>query len=650
MQSAPNIQSSFQYRPITEDVIDEEMAALPCSICNGTDEDGFLFCDLCNKGFHAICSNITRLPGPDEDWHCKNCKLVLRRYGYNSLPPSRHWNGWFILNHGASRERCKETFSLNFEYTKMKKSQSSTADEGVIATIHAKGNNPYGDFEIKGLLKKGLGENHYEMNCQKFYVPSRALPERNKIIKEKKAAAAAAARAAEHAASAAVFSSIAQATQNNGILPSLESKRKIASLTVQSSSTSNNNGSSSNSAFKQVTKRPRTDVEPNTPTVGISARRPPADPPAGSLVSQLRRKIAGLERKLMAFAGVYKAVIFTDIDCSIGDQDGKGLVKLWAKLAQKYTNKNVVWVSEVPRAPFDVLLRAHDAQYVTATMASSNNDQKYRTLLASLKAAGAVCTAIERVVPHDGLGDRSSPAAGSALSNSMSQPTMRNALCIVGPPGHRVGYNGLLGNPSAGSFFNSAAVGAIYAHGTFNERVALIDMNLRPGSGTCDVLDHYVRSLRGRRAEELFYGSVDAVDAMVPVPQVELHRNLSLWASCSEIMEVPNSVTSEEWRAAFQTVFNGLDEFAPSIVILSAGFDGLESDSTTTKAQLRGTLSPADYRWLSASLLQVCPRVVSVLEDPGQDHARFLDGYSKHIAAFITDNKGSKDSDRVENI
>lgn len=67
----------------------------------------------------------------------------------------------------------------------------------------------------------------------------------------------------------------------------------------------------------------------------------------------------------------------------------------------------------------------------------------------------------------------------------------RNAFCVVRPPGHHAGVNGLLdGGESCGfCIFNNVAAGAMYAlsneiHGPKCERVAIIDIDVHHGNGT----------------------------------------------------------------------------------------------------------------------------------------------------------------------
>lgn len=99
----------------------------------------------------------------------------------------------------------------------------------------------------------------------------------------------------------------------------------------------------------------------------------------------------------------------------------------------------------------------------------SDTSFSHGSRLAALRAAGAVVFAIDQVV------------AGSN----------RGAFCIVRPPGHHAGVNGLIdGGVSCGfCIFNSVAIGAIHAleqHGM--KRVAIIDFDVHHGNGTENII------------------------------------------------------------------------------------------------------------------------------------------------------------------
>ena len=129
---------------------------------------------------------------------------------------------------------------------------------------------------------------------------------------------------------------------------------------------------------------------------------------------------------------------------------------------------------------------------------------------AALRAAGAVMAAVERVL------------AGTA----------RNALCVVRPPGHHAGVNGLIQVPSdiahhctsscGFCILNSVAIGALHAlqgcpaHPV--RRVAIVDLDVHHGNGTEDIVKHVMRTQPHLRSALLF-ASVhlyDVATAMKP--------------------------------------------------------------------------------------------------------------------------------------
>ena len=69
----------------------------------------------------------------------------------------------------------------------------------------------------------------------------------------------------------------------------------------------------------------------------------------------------------------------------------------------------------------------------------------------------------------------------------------RNAFCVVRPPGHHAGVNGLLdGGESCGfCIFNNVAAGALYAitdERDLCSRVAIVDIDVHHGNGTEEIV------------------------------------------------------------------------------------------------------------------------------------------------------------------
>ena len=94
------------------------------------------------------------------------------------------------------------------------------------------------------------------------------------------------------------------------------------------------------------------------------------------------------------------------------------------------------------------------------------------SLGAALRAGGAVCRAVDAVVNGEN----------------------RNAFCVVRPPGHHAGVNGLEDGAHSCGFciFNSVAIGAMHAldrhRGNGVERVAIVDFDIHHGNGTEEIV------------------------------------------------------------------------------------------------------------------------------------------------------------------
>ena len=87
----------------------------------------------------------------------------------------------------------------------------------------------------------------------------------------------------------------------------------------------------------------------------------------------------------------------------------------------------------------------------------------------------------------------------------------RNAFCVVRPPGHHAGINGLLdGGESCGfCIFNNVAAGALYAiqdDRLLCERCAIVDIDVHHGNGTEEIVRKY------HDPSKLFFFSIHLYD------------------------------------------------------------------------------------------------------------------------------------------
>jgi acetoin utilization deacetylase AcuC-like enzyme len=239
---------------------------------------------------------------------------------------------------------------------------------------------------------------------------------------------------------------------------------------------------------------------------------------------------------------------------------------------------------DAPLATDEQLARVHPLEYVQAIRDAAprsgtvhldpDTAMNPHTLQAALRAAGAAVLAVDLVL----------------------QRKASTAFCAVRPPGHHA----CRARPMGFCIFNNVAVAArhaLEAHGL--ERVAVIDFDVHHGNGTEDIFEGDERVLMASTFQHPFYpysGTDSPASNMVNVP-------LPAGAGSREFREA----VRQEWMPA-------LDDFAPQLIIFSAGFDAHAEDDM---AMLR--FGDADYGWVTEQLKAVAERhgggrMVSMLE------------------------------------
>ncbi len=262
---------------------------------------------------------------------------------------------------------------------------------------------------------------------------------------------------------------------------------------------------------------------------------------------------------------------------------------------------------EAPVAEIATLELAHPPDYVARTLDAIPREGLRAldgdTLVcpgsheAALRAVGAVVAAVDAV------------ASGEA----------RNAFCAVRPPGHHAEPSRAMGF----CLFNNVAIGALHgrrAHGF--RRVAVVDFDVHHGNGT--------QAMFWSDAE-LFYASTHQSPAYPGTGRRD-ERGVG------NIVNVPLSphAGSDEFRAAMSdTVLPALDEFAPDLVLISAGFDGHRDDPL---ADLN--LTESDYAWITGEVKALAEthcagRLVSTLEG-GYNPDALAASCAAHLRALMS--------------
>ena len=243
---------------------------------------------------------------------------------------------------------------------------------------------------------------------------------------------------------------------------------------------------------------------------------------------------------------------------------------------------------DAPLATIAQLQRAHTARYVTELQDALQQIEQSgeprhldpdtvacpATWRAALRSAGAAVAATEAVVRGE----------------------VENAFCCVRPPGHHATRDETMGF----CFFNNVAVGARHALDVMGlQRVAIIDFDVHHGNGTEDIIAGDDRVLMCSFFQHPLYpnsGAVPKGTNMINVPVPPYTRGMAV-RELIDVMWMPR-----------------LEEFAPQMVFISAGFDAHREDDLGQMG-----LVESDYEWITLRLKDLADRhaggkIVSCLE------------------------------------
>ena len=262
--------------------------------------------------------------------------------------------------------------------------------------------------------------------------------------------------------------------------------------------------------------------------------------------------------------------------------------------------------ASAPLADDADVLRCHPARYLARVRAAvpsagfvQMDGDTYLSpgsLDAALRAVGGVCAGVDAVI------------AGEA----------RNAFVAARPPGHHAERETAMGFCLFGTVA-IAAKRALEVHGL--ARVGIVDFDVHHGNGTQDLLWDEARCLFVSSHQMPLYPGSGATGENGAHGQIV---NIPLMAGSG----------GAAMRAAYEAVaFPRLVEFAPELVLISAGFDAHERDPLGGLHWGRD-----DFAWLTGRICDVAEasaggRVVSTLEG-GYDLDALADCVSAHVGVL----------------
>ncbi len=277
-------------------------------------------------------------------------------------------------------------------------------------------------------------------------------------------------------------------------------------------------------------------------------------------------------------------------------------------------------VNDALAAPqFDALLR-RNAPYGDLLLAELVHGGQYLSRLRDARPAEGIGQLDTDTFISDGSLDTIATGLGGALAalDAVLLGEVQNAFCAIRPPGHHAEIE----TPMGFCLINTVAIAAREAQRKYGaDRVAIVDFDVHHGNGTQDIF---------KDDPSVFYAS----SHQWPLFPGTGHPSETGVGNIVNVA-LPAGSGGEAMREAYsETILPALDNFAPDLILISAGFDAHHRDPL---AQLEWVDS--DFAWVTGKLMDLAGRrcanrIVSLLEG-GYDLRGLSGGVSHHVATLL---------------
>ncbi len=258
-----------------------------------------------------------------------------------------------------------------------------------------------------------------------------------------------------------------------------------------------------------------------------------------------------------------------------------------------------------------------DALPATQAQLARAHDADYLQNLHNLTPVSGIfeLDADTNLTPHTWHAAQLAAGAGVLGVRLLLAENYQRVFCNVRPPGHHAETNRAMGF----CFLNNIMVAALHAKAEYGiQKIAIIDFDAHHGNGTEAILAKH---------PDIFYCSSF---------QHPFYPNTALESAHSNIIKIPLAAGSDSdvfRNAMSQHCLPALRDYAPELILISAGFDGHREDALTALQ-----FQTQDYHWITTELVKLADeyasgRILSMLE--GGYHLQSLcDSVEAHCRAL----------------